>query len=75
MLRTKVFAKARLKNEGSVLRETMESVGLGLGIRSHLQSRWGGKARGAVVKNAMFLERNFSLSGQLFEPKSFSTMP
>ena len=89
MLRTeidkaKVFVKARFKNEGSVLRETVQAVGLGFEIRSELQSSEPAEKVAAVVRNAEKgcyimqtllqptpVERKFSLNGQSFEPDSF----
>jgi uncharacterized OsmC-like protein len=93
MLRTKidkakVFVKARFKNEGSVLRETVQAVGHGFEIRSELQSSAPAEKVAAVVRNAEKgcyvmqtllqptpVERQFSLNGQSFEPDSFSRTP
>jgi hypothetical protein len=84
----KVFVKARFKNEGSVLRETVQAVGLGFEIRSELQSTAPAEKVAAVVRNAEKgcyimqtllqptpVERKFSLNGQSFEPDSFPRTP
>jgi hypothetical protein len=84
--KAKVFVTARFKNEGSVLRETVQAVGLGFEIRSELQSSAPPDKVAAVVRNAEKgcyvmqtilqptpVARQFSLNGQSFEPESFPT--
>jgi hypothetical protein len=84
--KAKVFVTARFKNEGSVLRETVQAVGLGFEIRTELESSASPGNVAAVVRNAekgcyimqTILQptpvvRQFSLNGQSFEPESFPT--
>jgi hypothetical protein len=82
--KAKVFVKARFKNEGSVLRETVQAVGLGCEISTELESREPAEKVAAVVRNAEKgcyvmqtllqptpVDRHFSLNGESFEPESF----
>jgi len=84
--KAKVFVTARFKNEGSVLRETVQAVGLGFEIRTELESSEPADKVAAVVRNAEKgcyvmqtilqptpVARQFSLNGQSFEPESFPT--
>jgi hypothetical protein len=80
----KVFVKARFKSEGSVLRETIEAVGLGFETRCELQSKELPENVAAVVRNAEKgcyvmqtilkptpVERQFTLNGAAFDPEKF----
>jgi hypothetical protein len=84
--KAKVFVEARFKSEGSVLRETIEAVGLGFEIRCELQSPEPAEKVAAVVRNAENgcyvmqtilkptpVERQFTLNGVAFDPEAFST--
>ena len=84
--KAKVFVTARFKNEGSVLRETVQAVGLGFEIRTELESSEPAEKVAAVVRNAEKgcyvmqtilqptpVARQFSLNGQAFEPELFPT--
>jgi hypothetical protein len=83
--RAKIFVKARFKSEGSVLRETIEAVGLGFETRCELQSADAPENIAAVVRNAEKgcyvmqtilkptpVERQFTLNGAAFDPESFA---
>jgi hypothetical protein len=83
--KAKVFVKARFKSEGSVLRETIEAVGLGFETRCELESKEPAEKVGAVVRNAENgcyvmqtilkptpVEREFTLNGAAFDPESFA---
>jgi hypothetical protein len=83
--KAKVFVKARFKSEGSVLRETVEAVGLGCETRCELESAEAPERVAAVVRNAENgcyvmqtilkptpVERQFTLNGAAFDPASFS---
>ena len=84
--KAKVFVTARFKNEGSVLRETIQAVGPGFQIRTDLASSEPAEKIAAVVRNAEKgcyvmqtilqptpMDRQFLLNGQSFEPESFPT--
>ena len=79
--KAKVFVKARFKNEGSVLRETVQATGLGFETRCELESAEAPEKVAAVVRNAengcyvlqsilhpMPVERRFTLNGDSFDP-------
>lgn len=79
--KAKVFVKARFKSEGSVLRETVQAVGLGFEMRCELESREPAEKVAAVVRNAENgcyvmqtilqptpVERQFALNGTPFDP-------
>ena len=82
----KVFVTGRFKNEGSVLRETVQAVGLGFEIRTELESSEPQEKVAAVVRNAEKgcyvmqtivqptpVARLFFLNGEPFKPESFHT--
>jgi len=82
--KAKVFVTARFKSEGSVLRETVQAVGLGFQTRCDLQSSEPAERVAAVVRNAENgcyvmqtilrptpVERQFTLNGTVFEPEEF----
>jgi hypothetical protein len=83
--RAKVFVKARFKSEGSVLRETVQAVGLGFETLCDLESKDAPEKVAAVVRNAENgcyvmqtilkptpVERQFTLNGVAFDPNKFS---
>ena len=83
--KAKVFVKARFKSEGSVLRETIEAVGLGFETRCEPESPEPAEKVAAVVRNAENgcyvmqtilkptpVERRFALNGVAFDPQAFS---
>jgi hypothetical protein len=82
--KAKVFVTARFKSEGSVLRETVQAVGLGFQTRCDLQSSEPAERVAAVVRNAENgcyvmqtilrptpVERQFTLNGTVFDPEEF----
>jgi hypothetical protein len=81
----KVFVAARFKSEGSVLRETVQAEGLGFKTRCELTSNEPADKVAKVVRNAENgcyvmqtilkptpVDRQFTLNGEAFDPKSFS---
>jgi hypothetical protein len=79
--KARVFVTARFKSEGSVLRETVEAVGLGFATRCELESGETPEKVAAVVRNAEKgcyvmqtilkptpVERRFTLNGHTFDP-------
>jgi hypothetical protein len=79
--KAKVFVKAGFKSEGSVLRETVQAVGLGFEMRCELESSAPAEKVAAVVRNAENgcyvmqtilkptpVEREFRLNGIAFDP-------
>ncbi|MBI1998510.1 MAG: hypothetical protein HYS66_18820 [Deltaproteobacteria bacterium] len=84
--KAKVFVKARFKSEGSVLRETVQAVGLGFETRCELESTEPPEKVAAVARNAengcfvlqsilnpVPVERKFTLNGAEFVPEGFRT--
>jgi hypothetical protein len=82
--KARVFVTARFKSEGSVLRETVQAVGLGFETQCDLQSSEPAEKVAAVVRNAERgcyvmqtilqptpIERHFTLNGTAFEPDKF----
>ncbi len=82
--KAKVSVKARFKSEGSVLRETVQAVGLGFETRCELESYEPADKVAAVVRNAEGgcyvmqtilqptpVERQFTLNGVPFDPDEF----
>jgi len=82
--KAKVFVTARFKSEGSVLRETVQAVGVGFETRCELQSAEAPEKVAAVTRNAENgcyvmqtilqptpVERQFTLNGAPFDPDSF----
>jgi len=82
--KAKVFVKARFKSEGSVLRETVQAVGLGFETRCELESEEPAEKVAAVVRTAENgcyvmqtilqptpVERQFILNGDSFNPDEF----
>jgi hypothetical protein len=82
--KAKVFVTARFKSEGSVLRGTIEAVGLGFETHCDLESAEPAEKVAAVIRNAENgcyvmqtilkptpIRRQFTLNGEAFEPESF----
>lgn len=83
--KAKVFVIARFKNEGSVLRETVQAEGLGFETRCELASSEPADKVAKVMRNAEKgcyvmqtilkptpVERSFSLNGEIFDPEAFA---
>ena len=83
--KAKVFVTARFKNEGSVLRETVQAEGLGVETRCEITSNEAPEKIAKVVRNAEAgcyvmqtilkptpVVRQFTLNGAAFDPDSFS---
>jgi hypothetical protein len=83
--KAKVFVIARFKNEGSVLRETVQAEGLGFETRCELSSSEPADKVAKVMRNAEKgcyvmqtilkptpVERQFTLNGEAFDPDSFA---
>jgi hypothetical protein len=84
--KAKVFVTARFKNEGSVLRETVQAEGLGFEARCELTSNEPPDKVAKVMRNAEKgcyvmqtilkptpIERQFTLNGESFDPEAFVT--
>jgi len=84
--KAKVFVTARFKSEGSVLRETVQAIGLGFETRCQLESTEPAEKVAAVVRNAengcfvlqsilnpVPVERKFTLNGAEFDPEGLRT--
>jgi hypothetical protein len=82
--KAKIAVKARFKSDGSVLRETVQAVGLGFETRCELQSPETAEKVATVVRNAengcfvlqsilnpVPVERKFTLNGAEFDPEKF----
>ncbi len=81
--KAKIFVTAKFKSEGSVLRETVQAVGLGFETRCDLTSKEAPEKVAKVVRNAESgcyvmqtilkptpVERTFTLNGAAFDPDS-----
>jgi len=84
--KAKVFVTARFKNEGSVLRETVQAEGLGFETRCELVSGEPPDKVAKVVRNAEKgcyvmqtilkptpVKRQFTLNGDAFDPETYVT--
>ena len=82
--KAKVFVTARFKNEGSVLRETVQAEGLGVETRCEITSNEPADKVAKVVRNAEAgcyviqtvrnpteVKSEYSLNGQPFDPESY----
>jgi len=82
--KARVFVKARFKSDGSVLRETVQAVGLGFETRCELESNEPVEKIAAVARNAEHgcfvlqsilnpvpVERKFTLNGAEFDLEKF----
>lgn len=83
--KAKVFVIARFKNEGSVLRETVQAEGLGFETSCELTSSEPPDKVAKVMRNAEKgcyvmqtilkptpVERRFTLNGNAFDPEAFA---
>jgi organic hydroperoxide reductase OsmC/OhrA len=81
--KAKVFVTARFKNEGSVLRETVQAEGLGVETRCEITSREPADKVAKVVRNAEAgcyviqtvrnpteVKSEYTLNGQPFDPEA-----
>jgi hypothetical protein len=82
--KTKVFVTARFKNEGSVLRETVQAQGLGVETRCEITSNEPADEVAKVVRNAeagcyviqtirqpTVVKSEYTLNGAPFDPGAF----
>ena len=82
--KAKVFVTARFKNEGSVLRETVQAEGLGVETRCEITSSEPPEKVAKVmrnaeagcyviqtIRNATAVKSEYSLNGTLFDPGAF----
>jgi organic hydroperoxide reductase OsmC/OhrA len=82
--KAKVFVMARFKNEGSVLRETVQAEGLGMETRCEITSDESSEKIAKVVRNAEAgcyviqtirkpteVKSEYRLNGAAFDPDSF----
>ena len=82
--KAKVFVTARFKNEGSVLRETLQAQGLGVETRCEITSSEAPEKIAKVVRNAEAgcyviqtirqptqVKSEYVLNGAAFDPESF----
>jgi hypothetical protein len=82
--KAKVFVTARFKNEGSVLRETVQAQGLGIETRCDIISSEPADKVAKVVRNAeagcyviqtirnpTAMNSEYRLNGQPFDPESY----
>jgi organic hydroperoxide reductase OsmC/OhrA len=84
--KAKVFVIARFKNEGSVLRETVQAEGLGVETRCEITSAEPAEKIAKVVRNAEAgcyviqsirnptpVKSEYTLNGAAFDPDSYKT--
>ena len=84
--KAKVFVTARFKNEGSVLRETLQAEGLGVDTRCEITSAEPAEKVAKVVRNAeagcyviqtirkpTVVKSEYTLNGAAFDPSSYKT--
>jgi hypothetical protein len=82
--KAKVFVTARFKNEGSVLRETVQAEGLGVETRCEITSNEPADKVAKVMRNAEAgcyviqtvrnpteVKSEYTLNGQPFDPAAF----
>ena len=82
--KAKVFVTARFKNEGSVLRETVQAQGLGVETRCEITSREPAEKVAKVVRNAeagcyviqtirqpTSVKSEYLLNGAAFDPEVY----
>ena len=82
--KAKVFVTARFKNEGSVLRETVQAEGLGVETRCEIISNDAPEKVAKVVRNAeagcyviqtirrpTAVKSEYTLNGAAFDPESY----
>ena len=82
--KAKVFVTARFKNEGSVLRETVQAEGLGVETRCEITSKEAPEKIAKVLRNAESgcyviqtirrpteVKSEYTLNGAAFDPAAF----
>lgn len=82
--KAKVYVTARFKNEGSVLRETVQAEGLGVEMRCEITSKEAPEKIAKVVRNAEAgcyviqtirrptdVKSEYTLNGAAFDPAAF----
>jgi organic hydroperoxide reductase OsmC/OhrA len=82
--KAKVFVTARFKNEGSVLRETVQAEGLGVETRCEITSKEPAEKVAKVIRNAEAgcyviqtirnptpVQSEYTLNGETFDPGAF----
>ena len=82
--KAKVFVTARFKNEGSVLRETVQAEGLGVETRCEITSKEAPEKIAKVVRNAeagcyviqtirqpTAVKSEYTLNGAAFDPAAY----
>ena len=82
--KAKVFVTARFKNEGSVLRETVQAEGLGVEARCEITSAESPEKIAKVVRNAeagcyviqtirrpTAVKSEYTLNGAAFDPEAY----
>jgi hypothetical protein len=82
--KAKVFVTARFKNEGSVLRETVQAQGLGVETRCEITSKEPAEKVAKVLRNAeagcyviqtirnpTSVKSEYTLNGAAFDPESY----
>jgi len=82
--KAKVFVTARFKNEGSVLRETVQAEGLGVETRCEITSKEAPEKIAKVLRNAESgcyviqtirrpteVKSAYTLNGSAFDPAAF----
>jgi organic hydroperoxide reductase OsmC/OhrA len=82
--KAKILVTARFKNEGSVLRETVQAQGLGVETRCEITSSEPAEKVAKVVRNAeqgcyviqtirnpTAVKSEYELNGQPFDPEAF----
>jgi hypothetical protein len=82
--KAKVSITARFKNEGSVLRETVQAEGLGVETRCEISSREPAEKVAKVIRNAEAgcyviqtirrpteVKSEYTLNGAAFDPESY----
>ena len=82
--KAKVYVTARFKNEGSVLRETVQAEGLGVETRCEITSKEAPDKIAKVVRNAEAgcyvvqtirrpteVKSEYTLNGAAFDPESY----
>jgi organic hydroperoxide reductase OsmC/OhrA len=85
--KAKVFVTARFKNEGSVLRETVQAEGLGVETRCEITSKEPAEKVAKVIRNAEAgcyviqtirnptpVKSEYMLNGETFDPGSFKKL-
>jgi hypothetical protein len=82
--KAKIFVTARFKNEGSVLRETVQAEGLGVETRCEITSNEPAEKVAKVIRNAeagcyviqtirkpTAVKSEYTLNGAAFDPGSY----